>query len=418
MNKFFPDRLSLWIGPLGTAVVAVAVVAVVVLVSGIINLAASIPHPEGWANLLHFGMKRAVAFHAGDLKEPDDFDADWRVAQGAAHYGHVCVSCHGAPELGQNAVVLKMRPRPQYLVESVDQLSNKELAWIVLHGVKYTAMPAWTDADREDEAWSMAAFLRKLPEMDYATYSDLAYGQGRSITKKLDVKFGDHFPDTRSPAAKRAEYRSSTPASGFLEFAMQDTLLPMCGRCHGEDGTGRGIGAFPNLAMQNEQYLKKSLEAYASGERHSGFMRPVATQLSQPQIEALAKYYASQPDVRAPGADKLDPALVEKGRQIAQDGVPSRNVSACLSCHEQTQFTSRVFPNLSGQYATYTENQLKLFAKNDRGNVGDYNPMDELSHALTDEEMKAVSAYFQSVEPGSLVNDTTQPEAGGTGQAG
>ena len=112
---FFPARLTQWIGPLIAAGAAAALVAMLVVASGIVDLSAAKPHPEGWARFLHYTFARSTAFHAGP-KPPADIDSPVRIAAGAAYYGQVCARCHGGPGFGQNPVVLSMHPRPQYLV--------------------------------------------------------------------------------------------------------------------------------------------------------------------------------------------------------------------------------------------------------------------------------------------------------------
>lgn len=47
-----------------------------------------------------------------------------------------------------------------------------------------------------------------------------------------------------------------------------------CASCHGADGLGREVAAFPKLAGQRADYPAASLEAFALGERHSGIMGP------------------------------------------------------------------------------------------------------------------------------------------------
>ena len=38
-------------------------------------------------------------------------------------------------------------------------------------------MPAWPVPDRDDEVWSMVAFLRVLPELDIESYRLLSRGE-------------------------------------------------------------------------------------------------------------------------------------------------------------------------------------------------------------------------------------------------
>lgn len=69
----------------------------------------------------------------------------------------------------------------------------------------------------------------------------------------------------------------------------------MCTACHGADGKAV-IPTYPNLAGQNEGYLKLAIKAYKNGERKGGqaaIMAGMAMPLSDADIDNLAAYYAS-----------------------------------------------------------------------------------------------------------------------------
>ena len=72
-------------------------------------------------------------------------------------------------------------------------------------------------------------------------------------------------------------------------------LIAACRGCHGRRGEGNVI-AYPALAGQYPQYLKKTLQAYATGERANDVyarMRNIAAELTEDEIDALAAYYGS-----------------------------------------------------------------------------------------------------------------------------
>ena len=164
LRLLFPLRVTQWLGPLFVAAMAGLVVAIIVVVSGIVDLSAAKPHPEGWARFLHYTFDRSTAFHAGP-PPPADLDSPVRIAAGAAYYGQVCAHCHGGPGLGQNPVVLSMHPRPQYLATDLPlaKYTAPELFRIVKAGAKYSAMPSWPADRRDDEIWPLVACLRALP---------------------------------------------------------------------------------------------------------------------------------------------------------------------------------------------------------------------------------------------------------------
>jgi cytochrome c553 len=69
--------------------------------------------------------------------------------------------------------------------------------------------------------------------------------------------------------------------------------IERCDRCHGAGGNS-SIPRYPSLASQNEQYLARVIETYASGGRQNSTMSAMSQPLRPADIEALAAYYASQ----------------------------------------------------------------------------------------------------------------------------
>ena len=76
-----------------------------------------------------------------------------------------------------------------------------------------------------------------------------------------------------------------------------------CMACHGPAGVSASP-AFPNLAGQKAGYLEGQLKAFKAKTRTNAFMNPIAAQLGDDDIHALALYWASLPaaPVGAPAA--------------------------------------------------------------------------------------------------------------------
>ncbi len=403
----FPARLTQWIGPLAAAAAAALLIAIVVVVSGIVDLSAAKPHPEGWARFLHYTFDRSTAFHAGPAA-PTDLDSPIRIAAGAAYYGQVCARCHGGPGFGQNPVVLSMHPRPQYLATDlpVAKFTAPELFRIVKAGVKYSAMPSWPADRRDDEIWQLVAFLRAIPTMSPATFRKLAVvshdtgaGAGASATA---APFGA-VPAQRPYALRNDDeppavsYSYRTPVFGFSGYALGGDPTATCARCHGADGAGGG--AFPNLTLQTRDYLARTLTAYAAGKRRSGYMQMVATELSPAQIAALAEHYAALP--RRSTETTRGPAVAE-GQRLALVGLPKAGLAPCASCHGVTRTAAKAYPLLEGQGRWYLANQLQVFRSGGRGGIdGDRtpDPMVVIAKKLTDRQIHAVAAYYAEQPP-------------------
>ena len=80
-------------------------------------------------------------------------------------------------------------------------------------------------------------------------------------------------------------------AKGNLEAGQQKSQT--CQACHGVDGQSLDPN-YPNLAGQHENYLVKALSDYRSGKRSNAIMASFASQLTNQDIEDLAKWYSSQ----------------------------------------------------------------------------------------------------------------------------
>jgi len=66
-----------------------------------------------------------------------------------------------------------------------------------------------------------------------------------------------------------------------------------CERCHGLNGNSTDP-RFPMLAGQNEDYLRKAMQAYASGERSTSVMHAMSEPLSASDIERIVRHYSTQ----------------------------------------------------------------------------------------------------------------------------
>ena len=64
-----------------------------------------------------------------------------------------------------------------------------------------------------------------------------------------------------------------------------------CAACHGANGIS-AAPIYPNLAGQHEGYLVSSLQAYKSGDRNNPIMMPMASPLSEQDMQDLAAYFS------------------------------------------------------------------------------------------------------------------------------
>jgi cytochrome c553 len=351
--------------------VIMAIGGFLVATSGIIPIKASSGHWAITRWFLQFSKQRSVATQTIGLDAPL-LEESGLVLKGAGHYEIGCRPCHGSPEMRHPRIAQAMTPHPPYLPQTISKWERDELFYIVKHGIKFTGMPAWPAQGRDDEVWAMVAFLRRFPSLDATEYRRMVNGEVAPDGKVV-------------------------PMQGLsVSEAPPRVVIESCGRCHGMDGLGRGPDAFPRLAGQHLTYLDLSLQAYARGQRHSGIMEPIAAGLRQEEVRELARYYASLP--KPPPAVQAE-AAVERGRSIAQQGIPNQRVPACTACHGPGDIPrNQNYPLLAGQYTDYLVLQLELFKQEKRGGTAYAHIMRQAAAGLNAGQMRDVARYYSSLD--------------------
>lgn len=413
-----PDTWKHTIARLAAVALVGAAGAFAYITLGLTPIAADDGHWHVTQRFLGYAMTRTVKMQARGIEVPL-LDDPGLVMKGAGHYATDCMPCHSAPGQRRAMVVEQMVPAPPYLTNVLDDWEPQQLHWIVKHGIKYTAMPAWSTQLRDDEVWAMVAFLQRLPGMGAAQYRALAYG-----------------PLAASPGAAEGARLSTMDLPPL-------SSVDNCARCHGADGEGRGNGAIPRLAGQREGYLLASLQAYARGKRHSGIMQPVAAGLDAAQMQALARHYASlslpgdvpanasvtagaasvtasmaSPD--AAGDNTADTSILAppsaassattpapsspddaraRGARLAMHGSGNQRIAACRHCHGPgaTQ-RNPLYPRLAGQHPGYLALQLRLFQQDQRGGTRYRHVMHRAASALSEQQVDDLAAYYGSLD--------------------
>lgn len=198
-------------------------------------------------------------------------------------------------------------------------------------------------------------------------------------------------------AAEHAEMKGDPEAGKQIAAqGLKDNPLVMaCQSCHGMDGAGNASANFPRLASQNPEYFVKQLKDFASGERANyPTMKNIAGGLSEQQKWDVAAYYAGK-QVSVEGADASQ-EMLNLGERIAKQGLADKGVPACTSCHgPKGRGVPPVFPQIGGQHAGYITKQLNDWQAGNRAN-DPAQMMKDVAPKLSDEQKKAVGAYFSN----------------------
>lgn len=119
-------------------------------------------------------------------------------------------------------------------------------------------------------------------------------------------------------------------------------------------------------------------------------MAGMAAGLSDADMQGLSRYFAGQ--TLKPESAK-NKASIELGQKLWRAGDVKRGIPACAACYGPAGAGMPAqYPRLSGQFADYTEAQLRSFRAGERAN-DPAKMMRTIALKMTDPEIKAVADY-------------------------
>ena len=176
----------------------------------------------------------------------------------------------------------------------------------------------------------------------------------------------------------------------------------VCGACHGPTGNSANP-EWPNLAGQHHEYLVQQLQLLKSGARVAPTMAPMALMLSAQDMADVGAHYEKQ----SPGGLEADASLWQAGEKLYRGGDAVRAIPACMGCHGPNGRGNGParWPQIGGQHALYTGNQLKNYAARSRyvqPTGGAAQPpqaemMYDIAKRLSEADIQALAAYLQGL---------------------
>lgn len=163
-----------------------------------------------------------------------------------------------------------------------------------------------------------------------------------------------------------------------------DEWIKLCSGCHGEDGNSK-IENVPSLAGQPEFFMLNQLVLMREGVRRIEAMAPFVKDLTDADIEALAKHFAKlEPSA---SGEPVDPVLVKRGADIAA-------ARRCASCHLPTLAGQDQMPRVAKQRIDYLIYSMKALRDDKR--TGADTLMTAAILGLSDADLAALAHYGAS----------------------
>ncbi len=162
----------------GAGILVTLLVPIILLAMGAIYMGADVKPGLIERTLAPWSLDRSLAKRAPNEKNPFAGNPA-AIATGLDHYRENCVMSHGAPGVEAAELAKGINPPAPSLGKAGDDMSDGELFWIVKHGIRMTAMPAFGPTHTDEEIWKLLAFIHHLPELTAQERDSLGAASGR-----------------------------------------------------------------------------------------------------------------------------------------------------------------------------------------------------------------------------------------------
>ena len=170
----------------------------------------------------------------------------------------------------------------------------------------------------------------------------------------------------------------------------------VCANCHGINGESTNP-MIPKLAGQTSAYIESQLLSIRSRDRNDArtraYMWGPAAHLTNSQIKEIADYFSALSPMKVVTSV---PGDTDMGRHIYYQGIPSRGVQPCASCHGKWGEGDEITPRLAGQSNDYLNARARI-------------AMTKIVAHLDDAEIENIAAYMASIGSGSPPIATLEP---------
>jgi mono/diheme cytochrome c family protein len=140
--------------------------------TGFYNIWADDHHTKPTLALITQLRDRSIQARLGSI-QPQLAATPAMIRSGAEHYAALCVGCHLAPGVTKSDLRTGLYPHPPNLAQE-DLQESRRTFWIIKHGIKMSAMPAWGKTLDDAAIWDVVAFVRKMPSLTPEDYQQLA----------------------------------------------------------------------------------------------------------------------------------------------------------------------------------------------------------------------------------------------------
>jgi DmsE family decaheme c-type cytochrome len=288
-----------------------------------------------------------------------------------------CAGCHGEGGVSRKPGMPSLAGmEPQYLVPAMKAYASGER--------KHGLMKALVSGVDEAQLNSIAQFYARQTPARAQTSGEGDASAGKSASALCVGCHGEAGGSVAAafPSLAGQDAKYLTVAMKAYRDSTRNKTVP-CAACHGERGISKTPG-MPSLAGLAPPYLVAAMKAYAGGQRKHAVMKALLTDVSEPDLNEMALYYARQVPARAETPPVGD---VAAGKAAS---------AACAGCHgPQGVSPNPMWPSLAGQDARYLADALRSYKDGSRDDA----MMKGFVAALNEQAMNDLASYFATLAP-------------------
>lgn len=194
------------------------------------------------------------------------------------------------------------------------------------------------------------------------------------------------------PISVQAQHANA--AEDSINAGMAERMAA-CIACHGKEGRATPDGYYPRIAGKPETYLFNQLQNFRDGRRQYPMMNYMLGNLSDDYLHRIAKFFSEQhPPYPPPAPANVSPAVLERGRQLVNEGLKERKIPACIACHGAALTGVKpAIPGLLGLPRDYINAQVGAW-KNGMRKARHPDCMAEITQKLTPDDINAASSWL------------------------
>jgi len=184
-----------------------------------------------------------------------------------------------------------------------------------------------------------------------------------------------------------ATFLFSTQLVSAADIEAGRAMSQTCVACHGPGGNSVTPGV-PSISGNAAQAISMQLYNYREGNRKNAQMTPMAVNLTNPEMNNLAAYFATEK--AGPATHKTSEANAKLGPALAEQ-------YNCTQCHGPKLMGIQHIPRIAGQQYDYLLAQLQGFKAHTRWDM-DGNMTSALS-VVKESDIPVLADYISGLNP-------------------